>query len=339
MRILLIMDPGIPVPPQLYGGHERLVALFAEEYRRLGHEVTLLAGPDSHINGNVIAFGVNDLGRSKKQRLKEVVFAWRWLYRRWADFDLIHNFGRLAYFLPLLNKPVKKIMTYGRPVSRRGIRLVNRLPNRELVFTACSNYCVSTGDVAGRWKTVYNAIRFTDYQLQEQVDPSAPLIFLGRLDRIKGAHIAIQVAKATGRRLLLAGNIADDEAGKAYFESMIAPQIDQQDIIYLGPVNDEQKNIYLGQASALLFPISWDEPFGLVMIEANACGTPVIAFHRGSVPEVIEPGINGVIVDTVEHMIAAVDVAVKMDRKRCRMRTEERFDIEKIARDYLEPEL
>jgi glycosyltransferase involved in cell wall biosynthesis len=339
MKILLIMDPGIPVPPQLYGGHERLVALFAEEYRRLGHEVTLLAGPGSHINGKAIAFGVNDLGRSKKQRLKEVVFAWRWLYRHWADFDLIHNFGRLAYFLPLLNKPVKKIMTYGRPVSRQGIRLVNRLPNRDLVFTACSNYCVSTGDVAGRWKTVYNAIRFRDYQLQEQVDPSAPLIFLGRLDRIKGAHIAIEVAKATGRPLLLAGNIADDEAGKAYFESMIAPQIDQQDIIYLGPVNDEQKNIYLGQASALLFPISWDEPFGLVMIEANACGTPVIAFHRGSVPEVIESGINGVIVDTVEHMIAAVDVAVKMDRKRCRMRAEERFDIEKIARDYLEPEL
>lgn len=331
----MIMDPGIPVPPPLYGGHERLVYLFAEEYIRLGHQVTLLAGPDSQFNGKVITFGVNNLKRSKQQRLKELVFAWRWLINHRHDFDLVHNFGRLAYLLPLLNKPVKKIMTYGRPVARRGIKLVDMLPNRNLVFTACSNYCVSTGNVAGRWKTVYNAIRFADYQLREQVENLAPLMFLGRLDRIKGAHVAIEVAKATGRRLLLAGNISGEDDGKAYYESVLAPQIDQENIIYLGALNDEQKNKYLGQAAALLFPISWDEPFGLVMIEANACGTPVIAFKRGSVPEVIEPGINGLIVDSVDQMIAAVDIAEKMDRRRCRSWSEERFDVKKIALDYL----
>lgn len=329
------MDPGIPVPPPLYGGHERLVYLFAEEYTRLGHQVTLLAGPDSQVNGKVITFGVNNLQRSKQQRLKELVFTWRWLINNKHDFDLIHNFGRLAYLLPLLNKPVKKIMTYGRPVAQRGMRLVNMLPNQNLVFTACSNYCVSTGNVAGQWKTIYNAIGFRDYQLKEKVDDLAPLMFLGRLDRVKGAHIAIRVAKATGRRLLLAGNISEEQGDKAYFEFEIAPQIDQQQIIYLGPVNDKQKSKYLGQAAALLFPISWNEPFGLVMIEANACGTPVIAFNRGSVPEVIEPGINGLIVDSVDQMIAAVSAAEKIDRRRCRSWAEERFDVKKIALDYL----
>ncbi|WP_147321967.1 glycosyltransferase [Mucilaginibacter conchicola] len=335
MRILLIMDPGIPVPPKLYGGHERLVYLFAEEYAKLGHQVTLLAGPNSHISGSVITFGVNEINRSKRQRFKEVLFAWKWLHNNSTGFDLIHNFGRLVYLLPLLNRPAKKIMTYGRPVSQRGIRLVNKLPNRNMIFTACSNYCVSTGNVAGRWETVYNAINFADYQLVEQVDDEAPLMFLGRLDQIKGAHVAIQVAKATGKRLLLAGNISDQEDGKAYFDSVIAPQIDQQQIIYLGPLNDEQKNLYLGQASALLFPISWDEPFGLVMIEANACGTPVIAFRRGSVPEVIEPGVNGIIVDNVDEMIIEVDNALKINRKSCRQRAEQRFDVKNIALDYL----
>jgi glycosyltransferase involved in cell wall biosynthesis len=336
MRILLVMDPGLPVPPQLYGGHERLVYLFAEEYSRLGHEVTLLAGPNSHISGTMIAFGINDLQRSKNQKLKEVVFAWKWLYNHAPSFDLIHNFGRLAYLLPILHRPVKKIMTYGRQVSKRGIRLVNSLPNRNMIFTACSDYCVTTGNVAGCWKTVYNAINFADYQLSAHVDDLAPLMFLGRLDPIKGAHLAIRVAKETRRRLLIGGNISDQQDGKAYFESEIAPHIDQRDIIYLGPLSDDQKDKYLGMASVLLFPISWDEPFGLVMIEANACGTPVIAFNRGAVPEVIKPGINGIIVDTVQQMVSAVDCALKIDRQQCRSWAEERFDVRKLAKDYLE---
>ncbi len=167
------MDPGIPVPPPLYGGHERLVYLFAEEYIKMGHDVTILAGPDSHCSGKTITFGINDLDRSSTQRFKESLFVWRYLWLNRNNFDLVHNFGRLFYLLPILNHRVKKLMTYGRPVSRKGIKTITALPNRNLVFTACSNYCVSTGNVAGKWKTVYNAIDFSQYQLNEVIADNA----------------------------------------------------------------------------------------------------------------------------------------------------------------------
>lgn len=335
MRILLIMDPGIPVPPKLYGGHERLVYLFAEEYTRLGHQVTLLAGPGSHCSGNVITFGTNNLQRSKVEKYQEVFFVWKYLSKNHGDFDLIHNFGRLVYLLPVLNKPVKKIMTYGRPVSHSGIRLVNALPNKNLVFTACSNYCVSTGNVAGRWQTVYNAIDFSAYQLNEIIANDAPLMFLGRLDKIKGVHTAIKVAKSTGNKLLIAGNVSHTADNYAYFKNEIEPQIDGDQIEYLGPLNDIEKNKYLGQAKALLFPIEWDEPFGIVMIEAMACGTPVIGFSRGSVPEVIAEGVNGFIVQDTEEMSEKIALSNTINRKGCREIALNRFDVKVIAQQYL----
>jgi len=335
MKILLIMDPGIPVPPQTYGGHERLVYLFAEEYQKLGHQVTLLAGPESHCSGSTVTFGANDLARSKGDRFKEARFAWRYLRKNKGDFDLIHNFGRLIYLLPILNASVKKIMTYGRPVSTRGIKAVNTLPNRNLIFTACSDYCVSTGNVAGKWATVYNAIDFSQYDVQEKVAVDAPLMFLGRLDRIKGAHTAIETAKATGNQLILAGNIPDTPDNFAYYKAVIEPQIDNKQIVYVGPLNDAEKNKYLGQAKALLFPIEWDEPFGMVMIEAMACGTPVIAFKRGSVPEVVEEGITGFIVKDATEVKQKIEELGKIDRTLCRKTAAERFDVKVIARQYL----
>jgi glycosyltransferase involved in cell wall biosynthesis len=334
MRILLIMDPGIPVPPKLYGGHERLVYLFAEEYIKMGHEVTILAGPGSHCSGKTVTFGINDLNRSKYQRFKEMLFAWKFLWTNRNNFDLIHNFGRLAYLIPILNYPIKKLMTYGRPVARKGIKMVNTRPTRNLVFTACSNYCVSTGNVAGKWKTVYNAIDFSQYQLQEVIAADAPLMFLGRLDKVKGLHHAIKTAKATGNQLLIGGNIPDTPDNYDYYRSEIEPQIDDEQIKYLGPLDDTQKNEYLGLAKALLFPIEWDEPFGMVTVEAMACGTPVIAFKRGAVPEVVSKE-TGIIVDTTEEMIAAIESVRQIDRKACRQAAQERFDVSVIAAEYL----
>lgn len=335
LRILLIMDPGIPVPPAQYGGHERLVYLFAQEYIKLGHTVTLLAGPNSHCSGDTITFGINDLKRSKLQRYKEAVLVWQYLLKNHHKFDLIHNFGRLFYLLPVLNSTAKKIMTYGRPISKRGIRIFNLLPNRNITFTACSNCCVSTGNVAGKWETVYNTIDFSNYHLQENIADDAPLMFLGRLDKIKGVHTAIKIAKETSSVLWIGGNIPDTADNLAYFNREIKPQIDGHQIVYLGALNDEQKDTYLGQAKALLFPIEWDEPFGMVMIEAMACGTPVIAFNRGAVPEVIEDGITGYIVSTKDDMCIATGIVTKINRKNCREQAYKKFNINKIAQDYL----
>ena len=335
MKILLIMDPGIPVPPKFYGGHERLVYLFAEEYQRMGHDVTLLAGPDSHCSGKTISFGINSLKRSGLQKLKEIFYVWKFLLKNHNQFDLIHNFGRLLYLLPVLNRKAKKIMTYGRRVTPFGIRCVNLLPNKNIIFTACSDFCVATGNVAGHWETVYNSIDFDNYQLNTTVNKDAPLLFFSRLDKIKGPHIAIEVAKKTGNKLVIAGNIPTTPDNIAYYEKMVLPHIDNEQIIYVGALNDMQKNEYLGNAKGMLFPLSGDEAFGLVMIEAMACGTPVIAFNHAAAPEVIDEGISGFIVSNIEEMVNAVSKLPAIDRKQCRHIAQERFNVTTIAHKYL----
>lgn len=336
MRILIIMDPGIPVPPPLYGGHERLVHLFAEEYHRLGHEVSLFVGPDSSGPGKVHSFGRNGLNRPKWNNIKEIITGWSFLATRYHNYDLIHNFGRLIYLLPVLNRSVKKIMTYGRRVYKPNIVMANKFPSKNLVFTACSDNCVSTGNVAGRWVTVYNAIDFSKYQLQKEIAYDSPLIFLGRLDKIKGVHNAIEVARRTGNKLIIAGNIPETADNLLYYKTHLEPQFDGERICYVGPVNDVMKSNYLGQAKALLFPIEWDEPFGLVMIEAMACGTPVIGFKRGSVSEVITEGRNGFIVTNLDEMCSAVKKIDTIDRELCRDTALSRFNVQTIAKQYID---
>ncbi len=328
------MDPDIPVPPTLYGGIERIVYLLANQYTKLGHSVTLLAGPGSYCDGQTVIYGKNG-ENTKAQRRKNIVNVWHYLYTNKAKFDLIHNFGRLIYLLPVLNHPVKKIMSYQRAVTPKGIKVISSLPNRNLIFTACSSDCVATGNVAGNWHTVYNALDFSSYHATGHVAADAPLMFLGRLDKIKGAHTAIKVAKTTGHQLILAGNIPTTPDNLQYYKSEIEPLIDNQQIKYIGALNDEEKNHWLGKAKAFLFPIEWAEPFGIVMIEAMACGTPVIAFNRGSVPEVVEEGVTGFIVTDENEMAGKVLSIDGFDRLACRRTAEQKFDINKIASDYL----
>jgi glycosyltransferase involved in cell wall biosynthesis len=327
------MDPGIPVPPALYGGHERLVYMFAEEYIRLGHHVTLLAGPHSHCSGDTTTFGKNDLHRSSFQKTIELAFVWRYLRSRADNFDLIHNFGRLLYLVPILNHNVNKIMTYGRPITKKWVDLINKLPNKNLIYTACSTDCIKIGNATGRWETVYNAIDFDKYQVNTSVEKDAPLIFLGRIEEVKGTHTAVQVALQTNNSLIIAGNLEDEH--RSFFERHIEPYIDDVQIKYLGPINDEQKNHYLGKSKALLFPIEWDEPFGMVMVEAMACGTPVIGYTIGAVPEVVDTGITGYHVRNIEEMKEALAKIDIIDRKKCREKAKERFNLSKIALDYL----
>lgn len=335
MRILLIMDPGISVPPPLYGGHERLVYMFAEEYHKLGHEVSLLAGPNSLISGTVYQFGINDLSRSKWQKTKELLYAWKFLVKNRNEFDLVHNFGRLAYLLPILNFPIKKIMTYGRRIDSNNINRINKLPSKHLKFTAPSYDCISTSGGVGDWTRVYNAIDFSKYDLAASVAEDAPLIFLSRLDKVKGCHIAIEVAKATGHRLIIAGNVSNQESELSYFKKEIEPHIDGEQINYVGPVNDEEKNLYLGMAKAMLFPIDVQEAFGMVMAESMACGTPVIGFRKGAVPEVIVENVTGFVVNNKTEMILALDKIPEIDRTACRASAINRFDTSVVTNDYL----
>lgn len=336
MKILLVMDPGILVPPKGYGGHERLVYMFAKEYARLGHEVHLLVTSGSVVEGcTVHPFGKEGFPPTKGDARMAIPTAWKFLWQHRNQFDLVHNFGRLAYLLPILHHPIKKIMTYGREISSRNIQLMNKLPNRNLVYTGCSKDLISRVDAGGRWEAVYNAIPFQQYTVQPTVAPDAPLMFLGRIERIKGAHTAIAVAKATGHRLILAGNVSPLADERAYFEQEIEPLIDGEQIQYVGAVNDEQKNHYLGQAKALLFPIEWNEPFGMVMTEAMACGTPVIGFGSGSVPEVVTEAVTGFVVKNKEEMIAAVEKVGFINRLQCRVKAEAQFDVPVVAAHYL----
>jgi glycosyltransferase involved in cell wall biosynthesis len=336
MKILIIMDPGILIPVTGYGGHERLVEMFAKEYQRLGHEVHLLITSGSKVDNCIVHdFGIEGFPPKKMNALKAVTVAWKFLRKHRNDFDLIHNFGRLIYLLPIMRNPVKKIMTYGREISSKNIKLFGALRGKNIVFTACSANLLSRVKQAGRWEVVYNAIDFSKYTLTEGLPADAPLMFLGRIEKVKGCHTAIKVAKLTGNSLIIAGNISPLEEERIYFEKEIKPHIDGIQIQYVGALNDKQKNEYLGKAKALLFPIEWNEPFGIVMIEAMACGTPVIGFNTGSVHEVIDEGITGMVVADLRQMTESIKSLRQIDRRQCREKALSRFDVIRIGKRYL----
>jgi glycosyltransferase involved in cell wall biosynthesis len=203
-----------------------------------------------------------------------------------------------------------------------------------LSFTGNSEYISANGRLGGgNWCTIYNCVDIDRYQFQSKVAKDAPLVFLSRIDRIKGAHNAIAVAKATGRRLIIAGNHASAGHEFDYWMKEIVPNLGQ-DIEYVGPVDDDQKNILLGQAAAMVVPIEWNEPFGIVFAEALACGTPVISSPRGALPEIVRNGVDGFLVKTTAEACDAVNRLGEIDRQTCRTRAEEKFSTQAITADY-----
>jgi glycosyltransferase involved in cell wall biosynthesis len=335
LRILLINDPGIAVPPKFYGGIERIVFQLANQYVKLGHEVTLLAGPDSICNAKTIHFGENNLQKTKWQVWKEIIFVWKYLLLNHKQYDLIHSFGRLIYLMPILNKPVKKIMSYQREVTVSNIKRIYNLPHQNLHFTGCSNYISKKQGLLGNWHTVYNFVDLKQYTFVEKLDEDAPLVFLGRLDKIKGCHHCINLAKKINHKLIIAGNISDLPQEKSYFENEIKPFIDGELITYVGTVNDIQKNELLGKCKALLMLIDWDEPFGIVMAEALACGTPIIGFPRGAVNEVVVDGVNGLILKNTDFEVSILTEINKINRSSCRKSVEDFFEMNEIAKQYI----
>jgi glycosyltransferase involved in cell wall biosynthesis len=332
LRIAITVDPELPVPPLKYGGIERVVSLLVRGLVAEGHRVTLFAHPDSKVPCELLPYagshsnGWADTMKNSAQITGAVAR---------GRHDLVHSFGRLAYLLPLMPLPIPKLMSYQRDISPRSITWAQRLSGGTLQFAACSRKMMQHVQHLGRWHVAYNAVDSDQYEFRSRVEPDAPLVFLGRVDWIKGPHLAIEVAKRIGRRLIIAGNVPEHHKHREYFEKEILPHVDGDFIRYAGPVDDGQKNELLGQAAALLMPVLWEEPFGIVMAEALACGTPVIGLRRGAIPEVVSNGINGFVCEDVGQMVSAVARWGEIDRSACRRSMEDRFSNTSLVAEYL----
>lgn len=335
MRILLVMDPYIPVPPRHYGGIERVVADLANALVARGHDVTLWAAPGSSSDGRVEPFGREQEWTRWSNVRNTLTLSSRFLARR-GEFDVVHNFGRLAYLLPIARSRVAKVQTYMRPVNPKNMQTFARIGARALVYTAVSHAIKATGAPGGGdWRVVYNCARAEKYALALDVDArTAPLLFLARLERCKGAHTAVEVARATGRRLIVAGNISTVPWERDYYERELKPLFADPLVEYVGPVDDERKVQLLQTSAALLTPIEWDEPFPVTLPESLLCGTPVITFRRGGTPEGIDHGVTGFVCDTLADMNGAVGRLDTIDRARCRRAAETRFTEQVITSAY-----
>ncbi len=227
-------------------------------------------------------------------------------------------------------------MSYQREPSAHTTSLGNRLSRGTLSFTGCSEHIAATGrQGGGQWKAIPNFIDPDKLAFVPEVASSAPLVFLSRIEPIKGCHTAIAIAKASGRRLLIAGNRVDSGSAEGYWDREIAPHLGKDGIEYVGTVDDAQKNALLGQAAAMVVPIEWEEPFGIVFAESLACGTPVIACPRGAVPEIVQDGVHGFHIGSVEEGVKAVQGLDQISRAACRRRVDERFTVQVVADEYL----
>lgn len=330
MRIAITADPEIPVPPVTYGGIERIVEMLAVGLQSRGHEIVVFSHPESRVDCRRVSWrGASS--RSFVDVIKNASILSRALRRE--KFDILHSFSRIAYMLPIMRSTIPKIMTYQRAVSPRSVVLGRSLSNGTLHFTAISRHMVRTTKNLVKWHIISNGVPLDRFPFSEHVSPeSGPLLFLGRIEEIKGAHVAIQIAQQTGRRLVLAGNIPDGHS--KYFETRIKPHLHGNRIRYVGPVDDVKKNDLIGQSAALLMPVLWEEPFGIVMAESLACGTPVIGFNRGSVPEIIDDGRTGFVCDTAAEMARAVENLSSIRRLECRIDAETRFSDSVVVNAY-----
>jgi len=329
MRVLIITDPFIPVPPPAYGGTERIASLLGEQLKTRGLTVDLLAGAGSGaFNGKLVIHQAP--GVSFISRLFRKIF-FQLLCLRFLGCDVIVNFGRIDYLwlFRFLNKPV--ICVFQNPVSAYEDAWLASSPN--VVPVGISFNQVRSLNTRERFRVIYNSIAIKNFKFCG--DQGRYLVFLGRLTYNKGVDIAIRVAKALMLPLKIGGNISKEEGQEEYFRKEIAPHL-QGDIEYIGPVNDVQKVELLSNGIAMLFPIRWEEPFGIVMIESLACGTPVVAFGNGSVNEVIKDRETGFICNSEKDMIEGVRNIISIDRNACRRAIQEKFTDNVMADKYME---
>jgi len=335
MRIAQVAPLYESVPPKLYGGTERVVSYLTEELVRLGHDVTLFASGDSETEARLVPACDRALWRDPycRETLPHHVRLMELVFREARKFDVIHFHTDYLHFPLLRSNAIPGVTTlHGR---------VNPHDLRPLIEAYGETPLVSISDDQRRplpeanWRaTVYHGLPRDLHTFQNR--GGEYLLFVGRISPEKRLDRAIEIARRTGRKLKIAAKIYDEE--RDYYRNSIEPLLrDSRSFVeFIGEVGGEDKNKLMGNAYALLFPIDWPEPFGLVMIESLACGTPVIAWNHGSVPEILAHGETGFVVDTIEEAVRAVDGVETLSRPACRAAFERRFDVTRMARNYVE---
>ena len=333
MRIAQIAPLYEAVPPRLYGGTERVVANLSDALVELGHDVTLFSSADAQtlatlapVRDQAIRLDPTPL---KSDLAAHLAMLWE-VRRRAHEFDLLHFHVDMIHF-PLFEEMAARTLT----------TLHGRLDLKDLssVYDRWTDYpLVSISDDQRRGLPLANWAGTVHHGLPTKLYEFSPqsrgyLAFLGRMSPEKRPDRAIEIARALGIPLKMAAKV--DLADKQYFQEVIQPMLDHPLIEFVGEIGDDRKSEFLGGAAALLFPIDWPEPFGLVMIEAMACGTPVVAWRCGSTPEVIEPGETGRLVESMEEALAAVLDVIALDRAAIRARFELRFSAQAMARRYV----
>jgi len=340
MRIAQLAPTFERVPPRTYGGTELIVGLVTDELVRRGHDVTLFASGDSRtaarlrsVTPEPIRYGSrtdDDLTHAEYLQLANAQACF--LAAAEGEFDLIHNHAGVEGMVLAATSRTPVVSTMHNPFTARIQSIWDAYPWFHHAVSAAS---AATFPTRGALPPIHHGIDVDavepDLRPRDIHDPHGYLLFLGRFSAAKGADRAIQAARRSGRRLILAGKI--DPHDITHVRSAVEPWIDGDHIRTVGEVGGETKRALIAGADALLFPIEWDEPFGLVMIEALAAGTPVIGFRRASVPEVIEDGRTGFVVDDVVEMAAAIGRLADIDRAACRRAAEKRFSVGRMVDD------
>lgn len=332
MKILQVAPLYESVPPKYYGGTERIVSYLTEELVQAGHDVTLFASGDSVTSARLKPQVQKSLRLSEKNidYIAHHLLMVEQLVQCAHEFDVIHS--HIDYFpyssLRRLQTPVVTTL-HGRLDLQDLVPLYEEFGDIPLV--SISNSHREPLPWVNWQGTVYHGLPLNLYNYYEK--SKGYLAFLGRISPEKRLDYAIEIAERANKRLLIAAKV--DKVDQEYFKTVIEPLIHSPNIEFIGEIGESEKNDFLGNAEALLFPIDWPEPFGLVMIEALACGTPVIAWPRGAVPEIIDPGKTGFIVEEIDQAVQAVEKLQNIDRKQCRQVFEEKFSAKRMAEDYL----
>lgn len=327
----MLTSPAIPVPPILYGGIERIVDGICEILSYDGHEIYLIGNQKSTCKWvkKIYAWPGKD-ALNFRDSISNMIFLNK-VYKE-VNPEIIHSFSRILFlFQVLINRKSKVIVTYQLPINIKSIKYANFLAQGKLEFTACAKHLYKNIQDKRHWNTIYN---FTDVDFFIPGKHSRDyLVTLGRLEPIKGIYEAIQIALACDMPLIIAGNLSKEHPD--YFPNSIEPYLNEK-IVYIGEVDDSQKKTLLQGGIAFLFPILWEEPFGIVMAESLACGTPVIALNRGSVPEVIIDDYNGFICENIEEMALSVSKIQERHYTNARKSAEDNFSKKKIGQKYLD---